>query len=106
MEHAAERADVVVDDIDDDAEPGSVGGVDEAGQRVRSAVGVLHRRPEHAVVAPVAIAGELVERHQLDVGDAEHGQTFELADRRVERAGRRERPDVQLVQDGVLEGDR
>ena len=86
VQHAADRADVVVDDVEDHAEPGAVGGVDEAGQRVGAAVRVLHGRPEHAVVAPVAVAGELVERHQLDVGDAEHGQAVELTDGGVERA--------------------
>ena len=103
--HRAERADVVVDDVDDDREAGGVGGVDEPGERLRAAVRVLDGRPEHAVVAPVAGAGELVERHQLDGRHAERGEAGQLADRRVERAGRRERPDVQLVQHGVGEGD-
>ena len=106
VEHAALRAEVVVDDVDHDGQPGAVGGVHEAGQRLGPAVGVLDGGREHAVVAPVAVAGEGVQRHQLDGRDAEGGQAGELVDRRVERAGRRERADVRLVEHGVDEGRR
>ena len=102
---AALRAEVVVDDVEHDAEPGGVGGVDEAGEPVGPAVRLLHRRREHAVVAPVADAGEGVDRHQLDRRDAEPGEPVELAGDAVERALGRERADVQLVQHGVGEGD-
>jgi hypothetical protein len=103
VEHAAARADVAVHDVDEDSQAGGVGGVDEAGQCLGTAVGVLDRRPEHAVVAPVVVTGELVERHQLDVRDAEARQPVELLAGGVQRPGGRERPDVQLVQDRVLE---
>ena len=100
---AALRAEVVVDDVEHDAEPGGMGGVDEAGKPVRSAVGLLHGRREHAVVAPVADAWEGVDRHQLDRRHAEADEPVELAGDAVERALRRERADVQLVEHGVGE---
>jgi hypothetical protein len=74
--HAA-RADVVVDDVEDDAQTGAVGGVDEARQAVRAAIGRVGGREVDAVVAPPVVAGELGDRHELDVGDAQLGQRRE-----------------------------
>ena len=100
--HAA-RADVVVDDVEDDAQARAVGGVDEARQAVRAAVGRVRGREVDAVVAPAVVAGELGDRHELDVGDAQLGQ------RRQPRRGGLEGPlggegaDVQLVEHGVAQ---
>ena len=102
---AALRPEVVVDDVEHDTQALGVGGIDEAGQGLGSAVGLLHRRREHPVVAPVAFAGKGVDRHQLDGRHAERGQAIELPGRGVERALGRERPDVQLVEHGVEELD-
>ncbi len=79
-------------------------GVDEPDQPVGTAVRLVHRVPEHAVVAPAMCAAECVDRHQLDEVDAEIDQIVQLVDRRVERAVRRERADVQLVDDRALDG--
>ena len=65
------RAEVVVDDVLDHAEPLLVAGVDEALVGRRAAVLLLHGVPEHAVVAPVVRAVERVDRQQLDEVDAE-----------------------------------
>ncbi len=86
-EHVALGAHVVVHDVEHDAEPEPVRGVDEAGQPVGAAVGVLHGEREHAVVAPVALARERGDRHHLDGGDAEFVQP-----RRVGRSRRRRCP--------------
>ena len=104
-EDVALRAEVVVHDVDDDAEAAVVGGVDEAGQAVGPAVHLLDGRREHTVVAPVAGAGRGVQRHQLDEGDAERGEAVELADGGVERALGREHAHVELVVHRVHEGD-
>ena len=63
-------------------------GVDEADQPVGSAVRLVHRVPQHAVVAPAVRAGKRVDRHQFDEVDAEVDQIVKLVDRRVEGARR------------------
>ena len=100
-EHVAFRSHVVVDDVEDDGQPEPVRGVDEAGEPVGAAVGVLHGEGEHAVVAPVASARELGHRHHLDRGDTEVAQPRQVTDRCVEGALGGERADVHLVEDGV-----
>jgi hypothetical protein len=104
-EHVALGAHVVVDDVEHDGEAEPVGGVDEAGEAIGAAVGMLHGVGEHAVVAPVASAGELGDRHHLDRGDAEFAQSGKVTDRGVEGALGGERADVHLVEHGVGELD-
>ena len=48
------RAEVVVDDVQEDGEALGVAGVHELLQAVRTAVAILRRVGEHAVIAPVA----------------------------------------------------
>ena len=43
---------------------------DEPLVRLRSAVRLMNRVPEHPVVAPVALAGKIRDRHQLERGHA------------------------------------
>ena len=92
-------AEVVVDDVEDDREALGVGGVDEAREVVRGAVGRVGRVEVDAVVAPAVVAGELGERHQLDRGHAQLAQAGEVRDRGGERPLGRERADVDLVED-------
>ena len=91
------RADVVVDDVEDDAEPVRVGGVDEPLEAERPAVAGLRGAEVDAVVAPAVAAGELGDRHHLDRRDAELRERGQVLDRGVERALAGERADVQLV---------
>ena len=100
----ARRADVVVDDVEDHAEPGA-----RARRRRAARARAGRRRPSarradvDAVVAPAAVAGELGDRHQLDRGDAQLGQRRQVRDRRpsnVPSGG--ERADVQLVDDELV----
>ena len=97
------RADVVVDDVEDDPEAFAVRGVDEARQALRPAVCRMWRPRVEPVVAPAALAREGRDRHQLDRGDAELAQLAQARDHPVERAFRAERADVQLVQHELLE---
>ena len=71
-----------------------------SGRAVRGVGGERH----HAVVAPVARAGEVGQRHQLDRGDPEVDQVIEPAPHAVERALLAERADVQLVQHRLFPG--
>ena len=73
------RAEVVVDDVEEDRQAVRVAGVDQPLQPVRPAVAVLGGVGEDAVVAPVAAAGELGDRHQLDRGDAQLAQVAAAA---------------------------
>ena len=73
-------------------------GIDELLVAVGSAVRLVHRVPEHSVVAPVVVAVERC-RHQLDEVDAEPDQVAEPLDGRRQRPLGGERPDVQLVDD-------
>src|SRR5665213_1300299 len=64
------RPEVVVDDVQQHAQPARVRGVDERLELIGRAVGVLRGEWEHAVVAPVARTARLRQRHQLDRGHA------------------------------------
>ena len=99
----ARGADVVEHEVEEHAEPGAVGGVDQPLQAVGPAVGLVRGPEVDAVVAPAAAAREVGDRHQLDRGDAQLGELGQVRDDRVERAVLRERPDVQLVDDQLLE---
>jgi hypothetical protein len=70
----AVRAEVVVDDVEHDAQTVAMGCVDEAAQLLGPAIGASGRPPIDAVIAPVPPAREVGDRHQLDRGDAEPGQ--------------------------------
>ena len=67
------RAEVIVHHVEEHHEPAPVRLVDQALQIVGAAVGGVRGERHHAVVAPVARAGEVGERHQLDRGDPEVG---------------------------------
>ncbi len=68
------RPEVVVDDVEEDHQAEAVRGVDQGLQIVGRAIGGVGREGQHAVIAPVALAGEIVDRHELDGGDAELSQ--------------------------------
>ena len=71
------RPEVVVDDIEDDAQPETVRRVDELPQIVGMAV-VLRRRVQvDAVVSPVPASGKRRDRQQLDRGRTERAQISE-----------------------------
>ena len=80
--------------------------VDEVLEGGRATVRVLHGEREDAVVAPVARARELGDRHDFDRRDPEHGEVVELRDGRGEGAGRGERADVELVEHRVAQRHR
>src|SRR5690348_5579821 len=64
-------AEMIVDDVESHGHSQFVAGVDEALEPVPAAVGVLNRKWIDAVIAPVALAGKLSERHEFDGSDAE-----------------------------------
>ena len=83
-EIAAERrqigalgSEVVVDDIDEDAETGGVSVVDEGAEIIRPAIRARRREERGAVVSPVPTPGKIGERHQLDRRDPQVAQVLE-----------------------------
>jgi hypothetical protein len=61
---------------------------------------VVRRVEVDAVVAPAALARELRDRHQLDVGDAQVDQVVEPSIAASKVPSRREGADVELVDHG------
>jgi len=98
----AVRTEVVVDDVQDHHQPERVRGIDKTLQVVRTAVRRVGRKRQHAVVPPVARAGEVGHRHQLDDGDAECLQLAQSRRGRRERALGGEGSDMQFVDNGAL----
>ena len=89
---------VVVDHVEEDHQAEAVRLVDQRLEVVGAAVGPGRRVGQDAVVAPVARARPLGDRHQLDRGDAELGEVGEASPRAGEGALRAEGADVQLVE--------
>ena len=93
------RALVVVDDVQDHAEPARVAGVDEGDEPLRSPVGRMHRVLADAVVTPTLLAGKIRDGHHLHGLHPEINQVIQMRDGRLEGALRGEGADVQLVAD-------
>ena len=99
------RADVVVDDVEQHRETLRVRGVDEARETFGTAVRAVRCVRVEPVIAPAALARERRDRHQLDRRDAERAQAVKPRDRRSEGSLFGERPDMELVDDEVVERD-
>ena len=56
------RAEVIVDNVEDDRQAVAMGGIDQTLERPRPAVAVMHGVGMHAVVAPVALGRETEQR--------------------------------------------
>ncbi len=95
----AGRAEMVVHDVQDDSQAEFVRPVDEALQRLGTAVRLVHRPQGDTLVPPAVPAGERAQRHQLDVRDAQFREVSEPARRRVQGALGGVRPHVQFVED-------
>ncbi len=74
----AVRAEVVVHHVQDNHQAKTVSGVDQVLELFRRAIGRLRSIMQNAIVAPVAITGELRKRHQLDRGNAQSGKSRQV----------------------------
>src|SRR6185437_14382170 len=72
------RTEVVVDDIENHREVLRMACVDKALESIRSAVWLERSEQEDTVIAPAASPGKLVNRHHLQMRDAEIGQVVEM----------------------------
>src|SRR6185312_16180193 len=102
MEIVPLRTEMVVDDVKQDGEAARMAGVDEVLQIVGPAVAAVGREEQHAVIAPIALAGKIRHRHQLDRGDAEAHEMVEVALDAGEIAALGERPGVEFVEHDLL----
>lgn len=71
-------AEVVVDHIKDHCQAMPMGTVDQVLQLIGSPQGCLRRIGQDCVVAPVALAGALSQGHQLNGGDAQLCQAWQV----------------------------
>src|SRR5450631_504541 len=94
-------AEVVVDDVERHGQSCPVAGINETFQTVRAAIDLVLGEPEHAVIPPVPLPVEVVDRQDLHVGNAQPYEVVEPFDRGIEGASCRERADVQLVEHGA-----
>ena len=76
--------------------------VDQRLEIVGPAIGAVGRIPQHAVIAPVARAREIRQRHQFDRGDAGSHQVIELVDHGAVGALWREGADMGFEQHGFV----
>ncbi len=76
-------------------------GIDQRLEFLGRAIGGIGREGQHAVVAPVARAGKVVQRHQLDGGDAQCGERRQTS---LHAGVAAERADVQFVEHGLIPG--
>jgi hypothetical protein len=90
---------VVVDDVENDAETGSMTVVDQPLETGWTPIRVVRSEKIYTVIPPPAIARELGDRHKLDGVDAERDEVGKMVDHAIECTRRREGPDVQLIKD-------
>src|SRR4051812_30394067 len=95
-------AEMVIDDVENDRETAPMTGVDEPLEALRPAVGILRGERLNAVIAPIPSAGKLRYRHQLQRCNAQLFEIIEARHNGIERPLRRERADVQLVNEVVF----
>ncbi|MNQ52378.1 hypothetical protein D3C85_663910 [compost metagenome] len=100
-EVVALRTEVVVDHVHQHHQAQLVGAVHQAAQLVRRAIGRFRGERQHAVVAPVALAGEFPQGHQLHGGHAQLAQGRQAGFDLGEAA---EQADVQFVDHRFMPG--
>ena len=101
----ARRAEVVVDDIEQDREAEAVGLIDQSSQIVGPAVSPRGSKQVHAVVAPVPPPGKVRQRHQLDRRHTELAQVLQAVRRARECALLGKGADMELVENAFLGSD-
>ena len=96
------RAKMIVDDIEQDRETAGVTSLDERLQILRPPVTRRRGVRKDPVIAPVATAGKLGDRHQLDRGDPEPAKVIEMPCSSGEIAGFGKCAEVQLVKNNLF----
>ena len=97
LQMVAVGADVVVDDVENDGEPGLVSIVDEAAEVIGRPIKPGGGKQSHAIVSPPEAAGEIGDGHDFEHGDADGGELAQLPAGGVPPAFRSEGADVHLI---------
>ena len=97
-------AEVIVDDVEKHHQPAQMRFVDQCLEILGAAIGAVGRIPQHAVIAPVAAAGEIGQRHQFQRGDAGRDEMIELVDHGAVGALAREGADMGFDQHRLFPG--
>ena len=93
---------VIVDHVEKHHQPAQMRFIDQRLEIVGASIGAVRRIPQHAVIAPVAPAGEIRQRHQLQCGDSGCHEMIELVDHGAVGAFRCEGADMGFEHDGFL----
>ena len=96
------RAEMVVDDVEDDGDPESMGAVDEAAKIHRSAVEPGWCEEVDAVISPAEPAREFPHGHNFEASDTELGKSRQLSRSGFPASVRGEGADMHLVDDELL----
>ena len=96
---------MVVDDVEDDGDPESMGAVDEAAKIRRSAVEPGWCEEVDAVVSPAEPAREFRHGHDFEAGYTELGERRKFAPGSIPASLRGKCADMHLVDDEVLARD-
>src|SRR4051812_2110318 len=94
----AVRSEMIVDNVEDHAEPFSVRGVYESAEIVRRPIEARWGEQVDAVVAPAEATWEIGDRHDFDRRNADVREVIEPLHRGAESPLRRKSPDMQLVE--------
>src|SRR5208282_5315768 len=99
------RTDMVVDDVEDDGDPQSVGAVDEAAEINRLSVETSWREKINAIISPTEPAREFRHGHDFEAGYTELGERWKFAQGSIPASLRGKCADMHLVDDEVLARD-
>ena len=102
MEIVTFRAEVVVNNVEQNHEPARMRFIDQRSQIIRTAVDTVGRVEQDSVIAPVSPARKIGDRHQFDRGHTGVDHIPEPLDRGAKRSAGRESSDVKLQNDGLL----
>src|SRR5262249_46346397 len=97
LQVVAVRPEMVVNHVQDDAQAGGVGAIDEAAEVVGAAIYPRGRKEIDAVVAPAKSSKEIGDRHAFEHRDAGGRQLRQFTPGRFPGALARERAHVHLV---------
>ena len=79
---------MIVNNVEEDHQTLVMRGIDQRLQILGGPVTCVRRVRQHTVIAPVSLAGKIIDRHQFDRGDTEFGKARQFADNAFETAKR------------------
>ncbi len=96
---------MVEDHIEKNRQAVTMGFVHQAPEIIGPAVTAGRGEQIHAVITPIALAGKIGKRHQLDRGHTELREFFQMIDHGGKRTGRSKCANMQLINHQLLQAD-